>query len=170
MSDQAVALLQALKSAMARRDRAAVNAACSSLIAADVPLGSQWQAIAAALQHNGEHGAALRGDATQIPGLREIPMPAITLVPVMVKVIGPDAKRNGDAAAVSEPTSYLAISHIVSEMLAKPPFGASGFDPGSYVEGLPATEFVSEGETAMVVRRGNAYLLKLERDPWKELE
>ena len=117
-----------------------------------------------------EHGAALRGDATQIPGLREIPMPAITLVPVMVKVIGPDAKRNGDAAAVSEPTSYLAISHIVSEMLAKPPFGASGFDPGYYVEGLPATEFVSEGETAMVVRRGNAYLLKLERDPWKELE
>ena len=64
MSDQAVALLQALKSAMARRDRAAVNAACSSLIAADVPLGSQWQAIAAALQHNGEHGAALRAVET----------------------------------------------------------------------------------------------------------
>ena len=60
MSDQAVALLQDLKSAMARRDRGAVNAACVALIAADVPLGGQWQAIAAALQHNGEHEAALR--------------------------------------------------------------------------------------------------------------
>ena len=116
-----------------------------------------------------EHGVALRGDATQIPGLREIPMPAITLVPAMVKVVGPDAKRNGDAVAVGEPTSYLAISHIVSEMLAKPPFGASGFDPGYYTEGLPATAFVSEGESAMVVRRGEAFLLKLERDPWREL-
>ena len=29
-----------------------------------------------------EHGAALRGDSAQIAGLREIPTPAITLVPV----------------------------------------------------------------------------------------
>lgn len=116
-----------------------------------------------------EHGVALRGDAAQIPGLREIPTPAITLVPVMVKVVGPDAKRNGEPLQVSEPTSYLAISHIVSEMLAKSPFGSSGFDPGYYTEGLPATEFVSEGETATIVRRGSSYLMKLERDPWKEL-
>ncbi|HEX5129891.1 MAG TPA: cellulose biosynthesis protein BcsG [Usitatibacter sp.] len=117
-----------------------------------------------------EHGVALRGDAAQIPGLREIPTPAITLVPVMVKVVGPDAKRNGAAITVDGPTSYLAVSHIVSEMLAKPPFGASGFDPRYYTEELPTTEFVSEGETATIVRRGNAYVMKLERDPWKELE
>ena len=117
-----------------------------------------------------EHGVALRGDAAQIPGLREIPTPAITLVPVMVKVVGPDAKRNGAALAVNEPTSYLAVSHIVSEMLAKPPFGASGFDPGYYTEQLPTTEFVSEGETATIIRRGSSYLIKLERDPWKELK
>jgi cellulose synthase operon protein YhjU len=116
-----------------------------------------------------EHGVALRGDAAQIAGLREIPTPAITLVPVMVRVIGPDAKRNGDAIAVSEPTSYLAVSHIVSEMLAKPPYGASGFDPRYYTEQLPTTQFVSEGETATVLGRGSSYLIKLERDPWKEL-
>jgi hypothetical protein len=105
----------------------------------------------------------------QIAGLREIPTPAITLVPVMVKVIGPDAKRNGEALVVNEPTSYLAMSHIVSQMLARPPFGALGFSPGDYTNGLPTTEFVSEGEAATVMRRGNSYLLKLERDPWKEL-
>ena len=116
-----------------------------------------------------EHGAAFRGDAAQIAGLREIPTPAITLVPVMVKVVGPDAKRNGEALTISEPTSYLGLSHIVAQMLAKPPFGAPGFSPGDYTSGLPATPFVSEGETATVLQRGNAYLIKLERDPWKEL-
>ena len=117
-----------------------------------------------------EHGAAWRGDAAQIAGLREIPTPAITLVPVMVKVIGPDAKRNGDPLAVNEPTSYLAVSHIVAQMLAKPPFGALGFAPGDYTNGLPLTEIVSEGEATTVMQRGNGYLLKLERDPWKDLK
>jgi cellulose synthase operon protein YhjU len=116
-----------------------------------------------------EHGVALRGDAAQIPGLREIPTPAITLVPVMVKVVGPDAKRNGAALQVSEPTSYLAMSHVVARMLARPPFGAGGFDPAHYTAGLPVTEFVSEGETSTVLRNGGRYFIRLEQDPWKEL-
>ena len=116
-----------------------------------------------------EHGAAWRGDSMQIAGLREIPTPAITLVPVMVKVVGPDAKRNGEALTVNEPTSYLALSHIVSQMLARPPFGALGFAPGDYANGLPSTPLVSEGEAATVIQRGSGYLVKIERDPWKEL-
>jgi cellulose synthase operon protein YhjU len=116
-----------------------------------------------------EHGAAVRGDAAQIAGLREIPTPAITLVPVMVKAVGPDAKRNGEPAQVNEPTSYLALSHIVARMLAKPPFGAAGFAAKDYVNGLPETEFVSEGESATVIRRGQAYYIRQERDPWQEL-
>ena len=116
-----------------------------------------------------EHGAAWRGDAAQIAGLREIPTPAITLVPVMVKVVGPDAKRNGEAAVVNEPTSYLALSHIVAQMLARPPFGDKGFGAGDYTAGVPTTEFVSEGEAAAILRRGNTYLIRLEQDPWKEL-
>ena len=116
-----------------------------------------------------EHGAALRGDAAQIAGLREIPTPAITLVPVGIRVVGPDARRAGDALQVSEPTSFLAVSHIVSAMLAKPPFGAAGFRPADYTQGLPATEFVAEGETAVVMRRGEGYVLRQEKDPWREL-
>lgn len=115
-----------------------------------------------------EHGAAMRGDAAQIAGLREIPTPAITLVPVAFKVIGPDAKRTGEALTVSEPASYLAVSHIVSRMLAKPPFGAAGFAPADYTAGMPTTEFVSEGETAIIMKRGSGYVIKQEQDPWKE--
>ena len=116
-----------------------------------------------------EHGAALRGDSAQIPGLREIPTPAITLVPVGIKVVGPDAQRVGDAVQVADETSFLAVSHIVAAMLAKPPFGGDGFKAKDYVEGLPLTPYVSEGEASMVIHRGNAYLLRQERDAWKEL-
>jgi len=116
-----------------------------------------------------EHGAAFRGDAAQIAGLREIPTPAITLVPVGIRVVGPDARRDGEALQVAEPTSYLALSHIVARMLAKPPFGAAGFHPSDYTAGLPATEFVSEGETATILRRGATYFIRQEQDPWKEL-
>jgi hypothetical protein len=34
---------------------------------------------------------------------------------------------------------------------------------------MPVTEFVSEGEAATVVRRGDKYLIRQDRDPWKEL-
>ena len=116
-----------------------------------------------------EHGAAWRGDAAQIAGLREIPTPAITLVPVGIRVIGPDARRSGEALQVSEPTSYLALSYIVARMLAKPPYGAEGFRPSDYTAGMPTTEFVSEGETATILRRGSSYLIRQDQDPWKEL-
>jgi cellulose synthase operon protein YhjU len=116
-----------------------------------------------------EHGAAIRGDAVQIAGLREIPTPAITLVPVGIRVVGPDARRNGEALQVAEPTSYLALSHIIARMLAKPPYGAQGFGSSDYTSALPATEFVSEGENATILKRGATYFIRQDQDPWKEL-
>ncbi|HUP96650.1 MAG TPA: cellulose biosynthesis protein BcsG [Usitatibacter sp.] len=116
-----------------------------------------------------EHGAAWRGDAAQIAGLREIPTPAITLVPVGIRVIGPDARRVGEAAQSSEPTSFLGLSHVVSAMLAKPPFGAAGFRAADYLAGLPTTPFVSEGEAAMVIGRGEGFVIREGQEPWKEL-
>lgn len=115
-----------------------------------------------------EHGAAFRGDAAQIAGLRDIPTPAITLVPVGIRVIGPDARRNGPQVQSGEATSFLAVSHVVSRMLARPPFGAAGFDPAGYTAGMPSTPFVSEGENAVLLKRGEAWLIRQEQDPWKE--
>jgi cellulose synthase operon protein YhjU len=116
-----------------------------------------------------EHGAAVRGDAAQISGLREIPTPAITLVPVGIRVLGPGARRIGEALQVDEPTSYLAMSHILSRMLAKPPFGEGGFRPADYAAGLPATDFVAESEAATVLRSGGTYLWRQGKEAWKEL-
>ena len=115
-----------------------------------------------------EHGAALRGDNAQIAGLREIPTPAITLVPVGIRVVGPDAQRNGEPVRIDEPTSFLAVSKVVAAMLAKSPFGADGFRAADYTAGLPTTPFVAEGETITVMRGANGYLVQ-ERNGWKEL-
>ncbi len=115
-----------------------------------------------------EHGAAIRGADGQIAGLREIPTPAITLVPVGIRVIGPDAQRAGAPVQSEEQTSFLALSHIVSAMLAKPPFG-DPFKAADYTANMPVTPFVAEGEAATVIRKGDKYLLRREQEAWTEI-
>lgn len=113
-----------------------------------------------------EHGAAVRGDKMQIAGLREIPSPAITLVPVGIKVIGPQARRNGNAARINEPTGYLAVSELVARMLARTPFSTTGFAPAEYIAELSATPFVAQNEDATVIESGGGYLLKQGKENW----
>jgi cellulose synthase operon protein YhjU len=115
-----------------------------------------------------EHGAAIRGDASQIAGLREIPTPAITLVPVGIRVLGPGVQRAGDAVQIAEDTSFLAVSQIIAAMLARPPFGDS-FRAGDYTANLPVTAFVSENEAVTVLKRDNAFVVRHDQEAWKAL-
>ncbi len=110
-----------------------------------------------------EHGAALRGDKRQISGLREIPTPLITLVPVGIKVIG--SNREGEALMVEQPSSYLAISHIVERMLERSPYNR--FVPSDYVEGLPVTDFVSQSESMTVIESDGKYYLGRDDGKWE---
>jgi len=114
-----------------------------------------------------EHGAALRGDKMQIAGLREIATPAITTVPVAIKVIGPGVHALGGTAHVDDTTSYLAISHIVARMIDQPPFGAAGFAPGDYLAKLPTTPYVTENESAVMLQQNGKFLLKQGDEDWK---
>lgn len=114
-----------------------------------------------------EHGAALRGDKKQIAGLREIPTPAITLVPVGIRVVGGGVQRRGEALSIDEPTSYLAISHIVERMLEKSPFDAGGYSPAEYVAGLPLTPFVAQGENVTVAEYNQRYYQKQAGSGWE---
>jgi cellulose synthase operon protein YhjU len=115
-----------------------------------------------------EHGAALRGDKFQIAGLREIPTPAITLVPVGVKIVGSDATRSGGAVQIGEPSSYVGLSQLVARLIEKPPFGTSGFDAAQYAAELPTTEHVAENEGVVVMRQGSRYFLKQGTEAWGE--
>ncbi len=113
-----------------------------------------------------EHGAALEGDRMQFPGLREIPSPAITLVPLGIRVIGPGLSRPSAPVRISEPTSYLAMSHVIGGMISKNPFLNSDYRPETYLRDLPQTHFVSENEDATVMAHDNGYVWRQGKEPW----
>lgn len=115
-----------------------------------------------------EHGAALRGDKFQIAGLREIPTPLVTNVPVGVRIIGPDATRSGGSAQIMEPTSYTGLSQLIAQLIEKSPFGEAGFAPADYTEGISPTEYVAENEGMVMVGRDSRFYLKQGSDGWKE--
>ena len=113
-----------------------------------------------------EHGGAVRGDRLQIAGLREIPTPAITTVPVGIKVIDPAGSAERDTVYVDGSSSFLALSQVIASMLAKSPYGAAGFDPRIYVSGLPITEFVSDNQS-VVMRVENRYFWREDKNSWR---
>lgn len=110
-----------------------------------------------------EHGAALHGDRMQIPGMREIPSPSITHVPVGVKLVGMGAPAAGGPRHIPEPSSYLAISELVARVYAlnaqSPP---ADRDWDSLLKGLPRTPSVSENEGAKVI--------DYDGKPWLQLQ
>lgn len=114
-----------------------------------------------------EHGAAVRGDKRQIAGLREIPTPAISLVPVGIRVVGGNVHREGESLVIDQPTSYLAISHIVERMLEQSPFNGNSFVPSDFVVDLPLTPFVSQNETTTVAERDGQYYLSRGATQWE---
>jgi len=115
-----------------------------------------------------EHGAALSGDKRQISGLREIPTPAITMVPVGIKVVG--GKRAGESLSIDQSTSFLAISHIVQRMLEKSPYAGNSFMPSDYVVDLPLTPFVSQNERSTVAEYNHRFYLNRGDGEWEEYE
>ena len=64
-----------------------------------------------------EHGAAEKGDKVQVAHLRDIPSPAITHVPALVKFIG--VTPADSPVTVDTKTSYLAVSSLIGRVLAR---------------------------------------------------
>lgn len=115
-----------------------------------------------------EHGAAYRGDRMQIPGLREIPTPAITIIPVGIKVVGPDIQRDGDTVRIDTPSSFLAMNTIISKMLEKSPYDTGRFSPSDYTGNLPVTNYVAENQNMLMIRLNKQYYLRQDPDGWSE--
>lgn len=115
-----------------------------------------------------EHGAALRGDKRQMSGLREIPTPAITTVPVGIKVIGGGVQREGNALIIDKPSSFLAIAAILKHMLAISPFNNSTFVPAEYAENLPTTQFVAQDASTTVAEYDHKFYLSHGPGQWED--
>ncbi|WP_430390033.1 cellulose biosynthesis protein BcsG [Dyella sp. 20L07] len=117
-----------------------------------------------------EHGAALRGDAGQISGLREIPTPRIIHVPVGVKLIGLAAgeQRQGPAIAIDGPTSYLALSQLLSGLVANSPFRTDAPPLAQYAADLPQTRMVGENENTVTMGTPDGYVIHTPDGVWME--
>ncbi|OGW76196.1 MAG: hypothetical protein A3J72_09690 [Nitrospirae bacterium RIFCSPHIGHO2_02_FULL_40_19] len=106
-----------------------------------------------------EHGRALTGSSFQVADLRDIPLPKITKVPVGVKLIGPKFNdKNVEQHIISKPTSYLALSWLLSKFIENSPFGDTAVPPDDIVFKIPKTNFVSEHEGRVIIETGSNYL------------
>lgn len=113
-----------------------------------------------------EHGAAMRGDKMQVQGMREIPTSAITHIPVGIKFFGPDLNIQGEKVTISEPSSYLAISDLLGNIIASDIFSGKAFTLDDLVQGLDKIETVSQNEgTTMMKVEGKSYLT-LDDESW----
>lgn len=117
-----------------------------------------------------EHGAALEGDRMQISGMREIPTPDITHVPVAVRFLGMQSKPPATQLRVVAPTSYLALSELISRAISRDIFDQPQVDWQSLIADLPATQAVSENSgTVMMFYEGSPYIRIGKRD-WIKYE
>lgn len=115
-----------------------------------------------------EHGAALAGSAVQAPDLRDIPTPALTLVPVGVRILGPGAPISARAAS-DRPVSYLALAELLRRFLERPPFANGSPSLEESLRGLPETALVSENENARVLESWGRFLVQEKSGRWKRL-
>lgn len=111
-----------------------------------------------------EHGAALRGDKNQIAGLREIPTPRIVHVPVGVRLVGFQGDH-GATTVIDTPTSFLALSQLLSNLVSSSPF-KPGVTLPHYAADLPRTRMVGENEGTVTMQTATGYAVKTPDGVW----
>jgi cellulose synthase operon protein YhjU len=117
-----------------------------------------------------EHGAAVRGDKRQIPGLREIPTPAITHVPVGVVLVNAARAATEVQQRIDSPTSYLALNELLSRFLADNPFAQPTLNLSTYTQNLPQTESVAENDGTVIMQIGGQYMMRTPDGAWSSWE
>lgn len=114
-----------------------------------------------------EHGASLHGDRLQIAGMREIPSPSITHIPVGVKLVGLPLDGASGPQRIGTPTSYLALAELLTRLYAGPPAGQAGYDLASLARDLPQTAKVSENSGSVVLEyAGRPYVRLQDQGQW----
>ncbi|BEM11699.1 membrane protein [Serratia marcescens] len=113
-----------------------------------------------------EHGAALVGDKMQMSGLRDIPSPNITHTPVGIKLVGMKAPHQGSPLQIKTPSSYLALSELVSRLVDGKVFSESSVDWQALTQGLPQTPVISENDNAIVMQYQGKPYIRLNGGDW----
>jgi cellulose synthase operon protein YhjU len=115
-----------------------------------------------------EHGAGLRGDKLQISGMREIPGPRITLVPVGIKIIGGQRPTTGQGPLrIDQPMSFFGLFTLLNDLMGNSPFAENARPLSARVQGLPTTPLVSENEDVVVIgNQAQGYQLRSGNGSW----
>ncbi|MBH2918275.1 cellulose biosynthesis protein BcsG [Serratia marcescens] len=113
-----------------------------------------------------EHGAALVGDKMQMSGLRDIPSPNITHTPVGIKLVGMKAPHQGSPLQIKTPSSYLALSELVSRLVNGKVFSEPSVDWQALTQGLPQTPVISENDNAIVMLYQGRPYIRLNGGDW----
>ncbi|KIS45332.1 cellulose biosynthesis protein BcsG [Kosakonia radicincitans] len=113
-----------------------------------------------------EHGAALKGDKMQVSGLRDIPSPSITNVPTAIKFFGMKAPHQGAPIEINQPSSFLAVSELVTRVLDGKIFTEESVNWQQLTSNLPQTAPVSENANAIVLQYQNKPYVRLNGGDW----
>jgi cellulose synthase operon protein YhjU len=117
-----------------------------------------------------EHGAGLTGEYGQLVGLRELPTPAITKVPVFGYWIAPGYNQSTNGPVnIKQPVSYTALSELLARWMSQS--GEQQLKPAWPVllNNLPDTRLVSQQGDITVMESQGFYWLKAPGSAWKVL-
>jgi cellulose synthase operon protein YhjU len=116
-----------------------------------------------------EHGAAIRRNKNEIVGMREIPSPNVTNIPVGIMFTS-KADAPVKTNLIEKPTSYLAVSDLVSKFVGQTPFGGAAPAPETYLKNIPSTRFVAENEDSVIMKFGASYYFRSNDIDWNLFE
>lgn len=113
-----------------------------------------------------EHGAGLRGDKMQISGMRELPSPSITHIPVAVKLIGSGLQRSDAVYHIKQASSHQALSQLLANIFEQKVFDTTSFRAAELSSNLPQTANVSQNEGSTVIKVDQEYFISLDQRTW----
>lgn len=117
-----------------------------------------------------EHGMALRGSVLQATGLRDIPLPDITLAPMGIKFIGEKFNKGPvKQIIINKPVSYLAMSYMLASFVEDGPFTSETYASRRFIDSIPITDFLSENVGMQIVKIGETYYLYGADKKWTKL-
>lgn len=115
----------------------------------------------------GAHGRNYAGDAIQMSGLRDIPSPDFTQVPVAIKFTGLSAseERMLITTHIKQPSSFYGLSEFIAGVMKADIFNG-GFEQKLplIVKQISSTPMVSESQGASVVRYADKPYIKLRNE------
>jgi cellulose synthase operon protein YhjU len=117
-----------------------------------------------------EHGAGLTGEFGQLVGLRELPTPAITKVPVFGYWVAPGySSANTGPVTLKQSVSYTALSELLARWLAQTAEQQQKPAWPVLLSDLPSTRFVSQQGNITIMESQGSYWIKAPGTDWKML-